>query len=60
MCLTHRDQYKILASDTDKYNVLKAGLGENMIEFDDIDIDADDFHQVILQAHPQLTTKQSA
>lgn len=54
VCLAYRDQYKIPTSDTDKDDLLKAGLGEKVIEFDDLDIDADDFRQVILDAYPQL------
>ena len=54
VCLAYRDQYKIPTTDTDKDDLLKAGLGEKVIEFDDIDIDANDFRQVILEAYPQL------
>ena len=52
ICL-YRDQDKI-PSDTDKDDLLKAGLSEKVIEFDVLDIDADDFCQVILEAYPQL------
>ena len=54
VCLAYRDQCKIPTTDTDKDDLLKAGLGEKVIEFDDIDIDANDFCQVILEAYPQL------
>ena len=54
MCLAYRDQYKIPTTDTDKDDLVKAGLGEKVIEFNDIDIDANAFHQVILEAYPQL------
>ena len=54
VCLAYRDQYKIPTTDTDKDDLLKAGLGEKVIEFNDIDIDANDFCQVILEAYPQL------
>lgn len=53
VCLAYRDQVKIPTTDTDKDD-LKAGLGEKVIEFDDLDMDANSFRDVILKAHPQL------
>ena len=56
MCLAYqgRDQDKIPTTDTDNDDLLKAGLGEKVIKFDDIDIDTNAFRQVILEAYPQL------
>ena len=45
---------KIPTTDTDKDDLLKAGLGEKVIEFDDLDMDANIFRDVILEAYPQL------
>ena len=45
---------KIPTTDTDKDDLLKAGLGEKVVEFDDLDMDANDFRKVILNAYPQL------
>lgn len=54
VCLAYRDQVKIPTTDTDKDDLLKAGLGEKVIEFDDLDMDANSFRDVILEAYPQL------
>ena len=54
VCLAYRDQSKIPTTDTDKDDLLKAGLGEKMIEFNDLDIDANAFREVLLEAYPQL------
>ena len=54
VCLAYRDQVKIPTTDTDKDDLLKAGLGEKLIEFDDLDMDANGFREVILDAYPQL------
>ena len=38
VCLAYRDQVKIPTTDTDKDELLKAGLGEKVVEFDDLDM----------------------
>ena len=54
VCLAYRDQSKIPTTDTEKDDLLKAGLGEQIIEFDDLDMDANAFREVLLEAYPQL------
>ena len=54
VCLAYRDQSKIPTTDTEKDDLLKAGRGEQIIEFDDVDMDANAFREVLLEAYPQL------
>lgn len=54
VCLAYRDQSKIPTTDTEKDDLLKAGLGEQIIELDDLDMDANAFREVLLEAYPQL------
>lgn len=51
VCLAYRDQSKLPTTDTEKDDLLKAGLGEQIIEFDDLDMDA---NEILLEAYPQL------
>ena len=50
VCLATRDQECIPKKD----DLLKAGLGEKVIEFDDLDMDTYSYHETILDAFPKL------
>lgn len=54
VCLAYRDQYRIPTTDTDKDDLLKAGLGEKVVEFEDLDMDANSYRELILEAYPKL------
>ena len=53
-CLVTRDQDHISTIDVEKDDLFRAGLGEKNAEFDDIDMDANSYRDVILKAYPQL------
>ena len=53
-CLATRGQDHIPTTDIETDDLLRAGLGEKNVEFDDIDMDANSYRDVILKAYPQL------
>ena len=54
VCLATRDQERIPTTDVEKDDLLKAGLGEKVIEFDDLDMDTYSYRETILDAFPKL------
>ena len=54
VCLSYTDQEKIPTTDFDKEELFQAGLGEKQINFDDIDINQEDFKDVILDTFPRI------
>lgn len=54
ICLAFHDQPKIPTTDTDKDALLEAGLGEKEIEFEDLDISADEFRDLLYEQFPRL------
>ena len=52
--LAYHDQNRIPATDTEKDNLLQAGLGEKEIEFDSLDLNADEFRDVLYDHFPYL------
>ena len=56
VCLAYCDQYKIPTTDVEKDDLLQAGLGEKEIEFESLDLDADEFRKVLFNVYPQLET----
>ena len=56
VCLAYCDHYKIPTIDVEKDDLLQAGLGEREIEFESLDLDADELRKVLFKAYPQLET----
>ena len=54
VCLAARNQDRIPTTDAEKDDLLRAGLGEKNVEFDDIDMDTNSYREVVLKAYPQL------
>ena len=54
VCLASHDHNRIPTTDCEKDNLLEAGLGEKPIEFDDVDISADEFREIIYKHYPNL------
>lgn len=54
VCLAFYGQKRIPTTDTEKDDLLKAGLGEKEVEFDDLDLDADEFRDVLYGHFPGL------
>ncbi len=49
-----KDQSRIPTTDTDKDDLLRAGLSEKHIEFEDLDVDAYLYRERILEEYPKL------
>lgn len=54
VCLSHTNQTRIPTTDFHKDELLQAGLGEKVVEFDDIDMDTSTYRDTILDAYPKL------
>lgn len=54
MCLGYYDQEKIPTTDFDKDELLKAGLGEKVIEFSSLHTTGEEFRDVLYSAFPKL------
>ena len=54
VCLAYHDQRKIPTTDVEKDDLLQAGLGEKEIEFDDLDVGAEDFRDLLYHHFPSL------
>ena len=54
VCLAFKDQTKIPVSIVEKEQLLRCGLGEKEIEFSELDMNADQFKQVLLTEFPSL------
>ena len=53
-CLTHVDQFCVPTNEAEKDKLFDAGLGEKEIEFEDLNLSAEGFKEIILQSFPQL------
>ena len=53
-CLARVDQQKIPTLDKEKEELFLAGLGEKEIFFNNIDIDSNEFREIILEHFPRL------
>ncbi len=54
LCLACRGQERIPTTDVEKDDLLKAGLGEKEIIFEDVNIDAEKFKDKLCDQFPQL------
>ena len=54
VCLSSRSQQYIGAKDFDKDDLLRSGLGEKEVEFDNMQLDADEFRELLYEAYPKL------
>ena len=54
VCLGYYGQPKIPTTDTDKDELLKAGLGEKMIEFPSLNASGEEFRDVLYSVFPKL------
>ena len=54
VCLAYHDQQKIPTTDTEKDDLLQAGLGEKEIEFTELDIGAEEFRDLLYHHFPSL------
>ncbi len=54
ICLAKHNQIKIPTTDSDKDALMEAGLGEKSIEFDYLDIDAEQFKDILYESFPKL------
>ena len=54
VCPAYHDQTRIPTTDTEKDDLLQAGLGEKEIVFDDIEISAEDFRDIMYDKYPSL------
>lgn len=55
VCLAYHDQEKIPTTDVEKDDLFKAGLGEKVLEFPDMDISREVFNEVLLEEYPKLS-----
>ena len=54
VCLAYRDQDRIPTTDADKEELFQAGLGEKEIHFDSLDIEQDEFKEILFSNFPRL------
>ena len=54
VCLAYHDQIRIPTTDTEKDDLLQAGLGEKEIEFDDLELNAEEFRDLLYSQFPSL------
>ena len=54
VCLAYHDQIRIPTSGCDKDELLQAGLGEREIGFQNVDIDGEEFRDIIYDNYPSL------
>lgn len=54
VCLAYYGQSRVPTTDADKDELYEAGLGEREVEFEHLDIDANQFRDVLLNAFPKL------
>ena len=54
VCLASTDQSRIPTTDVDKEVLYRAGLGEKEIFFEQLDIDAVEFREILYQTFPKL------
>ena len=53
-CLAYVGQSRLPSSEAEKDDLFEAGLGEKEVEFDQLDISADEFKEILFEAFPQL------
>ena len=53
-CLAYVGQRHVPTSEAEKDDLFEAGLGEKEVEFDQLDISADEFKQILFDAFPKL------
>ncbi len=54
ICLARHDQTRIPTTDTEKDDLLEAGLGEKCIEFQSINIEGEEFREILYSTFPKL------
>ena len=54
ICLALYGQEKIPTTDEEKDDLYKAGLGEKVIEFPDLDVGREEFRSILFQEFPKL------
>ena len=54
VCLGYYGQDQVPTTDADKDELFEAGLGEKEVEFERLDLDVTQFHDVIYKAFPNL------
>ena len=54
VCLSSHTQQYISTKDADKDDLLRAGLGEKEVEFYNMQLDADEFRDLLYEAYPKL------
>ena len=53
-CLAYKDQTRSPTTEADKEELFRAGLGEKELTFNDVNMNQQDFHHLILEAFPRL------
>ena len=53
-CLAYKDQTRSPTTEADKEEFFRAGLGEKELTFNDVNMNQQDFHHLILEAFPRL------
>lgn len=53
-CLAYVGQSRLTTSEAERDDLFEAGLGEKEVEFDKLDISADEFKEVLFEAFPKL------
>ena len=54
VCLAYHDQDKIPTTDVDKYDLFAAGLGEKEVEFETLDMNSEEFWDLLYREFPKL------
>ena len=54
VCLVYYDQPKIPTTDSEKDELIKAGLGEKCIEFPSLDVDGEEMCDILYSVFPKL------
>ena len=55
VCLAYTDQLKIPTNETEKDDLLRCGLGEQVIEFSSLDLNANEFKELNMETFPKLS-----
>ena len=54
MCLPYHKQTRIPTMESDKDELFEAGLGEKIIEFDELEMSAEQFRDTLYDCFPRL------
>ncbi|XP_065901724.1 uncharacterized protein [Dysidea avara] len=54
VCLGDRKQLRILTTDAEKDQLCRAGLGERNVQFDDMELEAEEIREVLFVTFPKL------